>query len=63
MAKFKIETIKVGKEGSDYKLITSISDIIADKNEEIIELPSTFEEKEITHLGFNQEYEEAHEVK
>lgn len=62
MAKIKVETIKEGIEGREYTYFTSISDIQAEENEEVIELPSTFEGKTITHLGFYQVYDEAHEV-
>ena len=61
MAKFIVDKVKVGIEGNQYNTFICISSIIAEENEEVIILPSHYENEEITHLGFAQDVVPAHE--
>lgn len=61
MSTFKIKTIKIGFESSGFDYFTSICDITADKKEDVIVLPSEFDGNIITHLGYEQDFLEAHE--
>ena len=61
MAKFDIKKIKIGNDKKGFSYILSISDVVADDNEEIIALPETFEGETITHIGYKQEHEEGGE--
>ena len=59
MAKFRIEIIKYGYSGTS--TLVSLNGITADKDEEIVVLPEMYLGRNITHIGYNQSYEPAHE--
>ena len=62
MAKITVKDVIYGVENTKYDHHISICNIECDENDEIIVLPSVFDGKTITHLGYGQAYEEAHEV-
>lgn len=60
MAEFKIEIVKDQYIGG-IKTFVSLNGISADKDEETVVLPETYLGEDITHLGYSQAYEPAHE--
>ena len=54
MADFRFSVIKVGTEGEELKEVVSIYTIIPEPNEKIITIPSHFEGKPVTHIGYWQ---------
>ena len=58
MAKFSFSVIKIGKEGEELRETVSISYIEPEEGEKIIEIPSHFEGKPVTHIGYIQGKEE-----
>lgn len=62
MAKFVCENIKFGYEGKRISIIVAIKNIIFEETDEVVRIPDTFEGRPITHLGYTQDFEPAHEV-
>lgn len=62
MAEFKVEEIKLGYEGGDFNYIVSISNILFNKDDEVVIIPDLFNGKPITHIGYGQAFVPAHEV-
>lgn len=61
MAKFEIQKLKYGYEGSSFTYSTSISGIVFEEEDETVTLPSIYEGEEITHLAYGQRFDPAHE--
>lgn len=54
MAEFNFRTIKTGTEGEELKEYVTILAIIPEKGEKIIQIPSHFEGKPVTFIGYRQ---------
>ncbi|MBQ9746976.1 MAG: hypothetical protein IJW21_09185 [Clostridia bacterium] len=54
MADFRFCIIKCGKEGEELREFVSILEIIPEKGEKVIELPSHFEGKPVALIGYRQ---------
>lgn len=62
MATFGVKRVKYGFVGERISEYISIDSITCDEGDEVIVLPSEFEGEPITHFGYGQAFEEAHEV-
>ena len=62
MAEFTVTRIKNGYEGRYMDEYISVSRITFAEGDTVIELPATFEGEPITHFGYGQDFEAAHEV-
>ncbi len=57
MARFDIRVLKQGREGYERELV-AVCAVTAEKGEEEIVFPSHYEGREVTHIGYEQEYTE-----
>ncbi len=62
MAKFKIGKFRYGYPDKDLEYYVSIYDIEFEENDKIVVLPDEFNGEPITHVGYFEEFVEAHEV-
>ena len=60
MAKFEYCLIKVGYEGKKIKTALSISKITFSETDEVVEIPSSYEGKQVEYVGYEQGVTEAH---
>lgn len=61
MAEFIIKRIKYGYEGRTISEHISIEDIVFSDEDEVVFLPTEYEGEPITHFGYGQAFEKAHE--
>jgi len=61
MAEFIVKRIKEGYEGRTMSEYISIEDIVFSDEDEVVSLPMEYEGEPITHFGYGQDFEKAHE--
>ncbi len=61
MAKFVLEVLKQGYEGSTICQFACLKAVIFDESDEVVVAPSMYQDLPVTHLGYKQGFEPAHE--